>query len=239
MSPRDLKEEAAGAFPAAIVWDLDGTLVDSAPDLCTALNSLLREDGHPSHAVEDVRLMIGAGVPRLVERGYRGVGVELTDGELEERVARFMSVYRACATENTFLMPGARYALERFARAGVAQALCTNKPEAVTRQILDALDIARYFGSVKGGDSTPARKPDPMPLLACLEELAVTPRGAVMVGDSSADVGAARAAGVRVLVIPDGYSAIPAVELGADGIAGSVAEVPGAIADLGRITAAA
>ena len=104
--------------------------------------------------------------------------------------------------------------------------MCTNKPEAVTRQIVDALGVAQYFGAIVGGDSTTGRKPDPTPLRACLDRLGVSPGLAVMVGDSSADVGAARAAGVYVVLVPDGYTDEPPENLGADLVVAAVAEVP-------------
>jgi phosphoglycolate phosphatase len=220
------QRDAAGAYPAAVVWDLDGTLTESAPDLATALNGLLAEAGLEPHPVARVRLMIGHGVAVLIERGFEAAGAPLSAEARDALVPDFMARYSACATDNTHLVPGARYALERLARAGVRQGLCTNKPEAVTRQILDALDVTRYFGAIIGGDSTTGRKPDPIPLQTCLDRLGVAPGNAVMVGDSAADVGAARAAGVYVVLVPDGYTGVPAESLGADLVVGAVAEVP-------------
>ena len=227
---------AAGPYPAAVVWDLDGTLVESAPDLARALNTLLERHGLPPHTVKAVRMMIGHGVPKLIERGFRAAGAPVGEAELEELVPVFMETYGACATDHTYLITGARYVLDRLHRAGVPQGLCTNKPEGVTRAILDALGIARYFGSVVGGDSTAARKPDPLPLLHCLGELGVQPADAVMVGDSAADTGAARAAGVYVIVVPDGYTGDAPESLGADRIVGSIAEVPGAFPITAAVT---
>lgn len=224
--PEERPRGAAGTCPAAVVWDLDGTLAESAPDLATALNSLLDDAGLDPHPVEQVRLMIGHGVAVLIERGFRAAGSPLSEPERDALVPEFMTRYTACATDNTYLVPGARYALERLARAGVRQGLCTNKPEAVTRQITDALDVTKYFGAIIGGDSTPGRKPDPLPLQACLELLGVNPAEAVMVGDSGADVGAARAAGVYVILVPDGYTGDPPEKLGADLVVAAVAEVP-------------
>ncbi|NNL06069.1 MAG: phosphoglycolate phosphatase [Xanthomonadales bacterium] len=238
MTRSDITVAAVGHHPAAVIWDLDGTLVESAPDLASALNTQLSSEGLATHAVSDVRLMIGGGVPKLIERGFAASGVVLNGQAVDSRVADFLTLYQACATNNSFLIPGARYALDRLSRAGVCQGLCTNKPGGVTRQITEALDITRYFGSIVGGDSTTARKPDPTSLLACLDELGVSARQAVMVGDSTADVGAARAAGVIVLVVPNGYTALPASELGADGIVGSIAEVPSALQDPAQLMAA-
>lgn len=218
--------KSAVRYPAAVVWDLDGTLVESAPDLASALNAILADRGLPTHDVDAVRLMIGAGVPKLIERGFRAAGAALGEPELQAIVPRFMEIYSAGATRNTHLIDHAADTLELMRRAGVRQGLCTNKPISVTRKILAALGIERYFGSVIGGDSTAGRKPDPLPLRTCLEQLSVTPGESVMVGDSGADVGAARAAGVTVILVPDGYTGVPAQELGADFIADDLRAVP-------------
>jgi phosphoglycolate phosphatase len=137
-----------------------------------------------------------------------------------------MEIYAACATDNTRLVPQARQVLEHFYHAGVKQGLCTNKPVSVTRQILDALDIKGYFASIVGGDSTAMKKPHPLPLLTCLEALKTRPEDALMIGDSGADVGAARAANVPVILVPDGYTGVPAVSLGADFVVGRLADIP-------------
>lgn len=216
-------------YPAAIVWDLDGTLVESAPDLATALNALLNEQGQHTHSVESVRPMIGGGVAKLIERGFRAAGAPLDENARDALVPRFMELYTACATESTHLVPHARDVLTHFYHAGVKQGLCTNKPFAVTRLILGALDITGFFTSIVGGDSTNARKPHPLPLLTCLEELEVRPEDALMVGDSGADVGAARAARVPVILVPDGYTGVPAVSLGADYVVANLADIPGSI----------
>jgi phosphoglycolate phosphatase len=210
-------ERALAAWrPAAIVWDLDGTLVESAPDLAAALNALLNEQGQHGHAVDRVRPMIGGGVARLIERGFRAAGAPLAAEDCEALVPRFMDLYTACATRSTCLVPHARDTLLHFYHAGIRQAICTNKPLGVTRLILDALDIAGFFHAVVGGDSTPQKKPHPLPLQACLAELGVAPAEALMVGDSGADVGPAQAAGVTVVLVPDGYTGVPAASLGAD-----------------------
>ena len=221
--PEDPRERT---LPLAVVWDLDGTLVESAPDLATALNGLLNEEGQHGHAVEDVRPMIGGGVAKLIERGFRAAGTPLDQAECDALVPRFMELYTACATDSTHLVPHAREMLLHFYHAGVKQALCTNKPISVTRLIVDALDISGFFAAVIGGDSTPEKKPSPLPLQTCLEEIGVRPQDAVMVGDSGADVGAARAAGVPVILVPDGYTGVPASSLGADHVVENLSEIP-------------
>jgi phosphoglycolate phosphatase len=215
--------------PAAIVWDLDGTLVESAPDLTTALNSLLNEQGQHGHPIDLVRPMIGSGVAKLIERGFRAAGAPLEVAARDALVPRFMELYTACATESTALVPHAREVLSHFYHGGIKQGLCTNKPYSVTRQILNALDINGFFISVIGGDSTGRKKPHPLPLMACLEELHTRPESALLIGDSGADVGAARAAKVPVILVPDRYTGVPAVSLGADYVVGKLADIPNII----------
>jgi phosphoglycolate phosphatase len=227
MSQPDNKDDLV--YPCAIIWDLDGTLVDSATDLATALNALLTEQGKHTHSVANVRPMIGGGVAKLIERGFRAAGIQLDETGVAALLPRFMELYTACATQSTALNPDARDVLEYFYNAGIKQGLCTNKPISVTRLILGALDINGFFGSVIGGDSTPQRKPHPLPLLTCIAELEARPEDAVMVGDSGADVGAARAAGVPVILVPDGYTGVPAVSLGADYVVGRLADIPNSV----------
>jgi len=209
--------------------DLDGTLVESAPDLATALNALLNEQGQQGHTVTNVRPMIGGGVAKLIERGFRASGAPLDEAATDALVPRFMEIYTACATQNTALVPHAREVLNHFYHAGIKQGLCTNKPISVTQLILNALDISGFFGSVIGGDSTSMKKPHPLPLMTCLEELETHPEDAVMIGDSGADVGAARAAKVQIILVPDGYTGVPAVSLGADYVVGNLADIPNSI----------
>ena len=216
-------------YPAAIVWDLDGTLVESAPDLATALNALLNEQGQQGHTVTNVRPMIGGGVAKLIERGFRASGAALDEAARDALVPRFMEIYTACATQSTALVPHAREVLNHFYHAGIKQGLCTNKPYSVTQLILSALDISGFFESVIGGDSTSMKKPHPLPLMTCLEELKTLPEDAVMIGDSGADVGAARAAKVQIILVPDGYTGVPAVSLGADYVVGNLADIPNSI----------
>ncbi len=215
--------------PEVIVWDLDGTLVESAPALATALNTLLNEQGQHGHPVDSVRPMIGAGVAKLIERGFRAAGAPIDEAGRNALVPRFMEIYTSCATDRTHLIPHAREVLSHFYHAGFRQGLCTNKPHAVTMQILNTLDIAGFFGSIVGGDSTSEKKPHPLPLQTCLEELKASPGVSIMIGDSAADVGAARAAGVPIILVPDGYTGAAGASLGADYVTGSLAEIPGSI----------
>ena len=220
--------------PTAIVWDLDGTLVDSAPDLASALNTVLDKRGFFSHSIDVVRTMIGNGVPKLVERGFNAVGMRLEPAQLDELVAMFVKEYRACATDQTRPYPGVVEALQKIQAMNIPMGVCTNKPEGLTTQILEGLGLATYFSSVVGGDTTSTRKPDPQPVLACLRGLVSEPASSLMIGDSIHDVHAAHAAGVVVGVVPWGYRSAPVEELGADFVLRDLAGLPGLIRDAGE-----
>jgi len=210
----------------AVVWDLDGTLVDSAPDLSTALNNVLDKRGFAGHSLETVRGMIGHGVPKLVERGFNAIGIRLEPAQLDELVSLFREEYAACATDLSRPYPQVVGALEKIYKLNIPMGVCTNKPEALSRQILAGLGLSGYFNSVVGGDTTSTLKPHPQPLLTCLRELATEPASSLMIGDSTVDVGAARAAGVCVAVVPWGYRSIPVEDLGADFIIRDLTSLP-------------
>ncbi len=216
-------------WPRAIIWDLDGTLIDSAPDLTTALNAVLYQQGHNSHTIPQVRTMIGGGVAKLIERALRGSRVELDAEGAEALVPYFMEIYTQCATDKTTLSPAAGGVLNYFYNAGIEQGLCTNKPENVTHKILHSLDIHGFFSSIIGGDSTARKKPHPLPLQTAMEQLGAAPHECIMVGDSGADVGAARAAGVPVVLVPDGYTGVPTESLGADFVLNDLSALPAEI----------
>jgi phosphoglycolate phosphatase len=221
--------------PTAIVWDLDGTLVDSAPDLASALNTVLDKRGFFTLSNNEVRAMIGNGVPKLVERGFNAVGIRPDPVQLDELIAMFLQEYKACATDNTLPYPGVIDTLQAIHAMNIPMGVCTNKPEAFTRQILDALGLANYFSSVIGGDTTSTRKPDPQPVLTCLRGLVAEPASSLMIGDSIHDVHAAHAAGVVIGVVPWGYRSTPVEELGADFVINDLSVLPGLIRDAGQV----
>ena len=216
-------------LPGAIVWDLDGTLIDSAPDLCRALNLVLWESRCEALEVESVRPMIGNGVAKLVERGFMAAGRELSNAELVRVVERFMTHYSENPTAHTRLYPGVGETLKEFAAAGVKQGLCTNKPEAVTRLILQQLNIDQYFQAVVGGDTTDARKPDPEPLRYCIDAMGAAVSDTIMIGDSAVDVGAARALQVSIGLVAHGYRETDVANINADFVFEDVASVRDAL----------
>ncbi len=186
-----------------LIFDLDGTLVDSAPDLATALNGLLAEFGRPALAETTVRSMVGDGAGVLVQRGLAASG--LADADQPAALKRFLALYRDCLIDRTRAYPEVEAVLERLQGAGHKLGICTNKPYDPTQRILKALKLDRFFGAVIGGDSLPKRKPDPEPLLAAIERLGGTTSTSVMIGDSANDVLCARAAAVTAILIPSDY----------------------------------
>lgn len=228
----------AGRKPgiAAVVWDLDGTLVDSAADIATSLNRLLAAQDLPALGDDRIRDMIGEGVPMLIRRGLTAHGVSPDEVLLGSLARRFMAIYSEVATASTRLFPGAREVLGILGEAGVSQAICTNKPEAITRQVLAGLDIAGYFGVVIGGDTLARNKPDPLPLQTTLQRLGVAAGHALMVGDSAIDVMMAHAAGVDVTFVTFGYGPEPTEPHRADYRIDSLSDLPAIVAGSGRKT---
>ena len=220
------------SWPAAIVFDLDGTLIDSAPDLALHLNEVMRAEGLPAFSLDEVRGMIGGGLKLLLERAFAAHGGKPRTTSLDSATATYLNRYKARPVIETRLYQGAADTLARLAGSGRKLGLCTNKPTAVTRDILAALDIDRHFSAVVGGEAEVPKKPHRAMLDATLAGLGVRAGNAIMVGDSAADVGTARAAGVPVIVVSYGYTKTPSDSLGADAVIDHLSELEVALAHL-------
>jgi len=216
----------------ALLLDLDGTLVDSLPDLASALDRLLAAEGRPRLGFARVKAMVGDGVAKLVERGFAASGGLPDADALEAAIGRFNADYATALAVETRPYPGVPETLARLRAGGWRLAVCTNKLEAPSRALIEALGLAQLFDAVAGGDSFAVRKPDPGHLLATLHRLEASPEAAVMVGDSRNDVLAARAAGLPVIAMAYGYGGVPASELGADLVLERFQELPEALAGL-------
>lgn len=199
---------------SGVVFDLDGTLVDSAGDLQAALNQLLREYNLPALDLAAVKLMIGDGVAKLVERAFVATGGDLVS--LNIATARFLQFYEGNATERTMAYPGVHETLSELLAAGFTMGVVTNKPYAATMEILEALKLSRFFVTVVGGDSAPRRKPHPDPILKALADAKLRPADTIMVGDNYHDVEAAHAAGLSAIMVTYGYSHKAPANVGAD-----------------------
>lgn len=214
-------------WPDAVVFDLDGTLIDSAADIGLALNEVMVNRGLSAFSLEQVKEMIGGGVVKLLERALCAQG--LPPGGAAPIALEFLEIYQLNAVRETTLYPGARDLLALLLEAGVGVGLCTNKPHGVTEQILREMDLAHCFASVLGGKEGMPRKPDPTPLQAVIAELNAEPSRTLMIGDSAADVGAAHGAGTPVAIVSYGYSKTPVGDLGADFVIDKLADVVGVV----------
>ena len=203
-------------WPQAMLFDLDGTLIDSVADIATSVNILLAKESLPPLTVDEVRAMIGNGMAKLVERAFKARGIDLEGDRLTDMTARMMDIYKDHLTEETILLDGAEDMLRAYSVAGIRIAVVTNKPEAFSRRILDHFGLGAIVNCVVGGDTGPARKPAPDMLLHAVAEMDLHASRALMVGDSPADIGAAVAAGMVSVAVRGGYTTVPVEELGAD-----------------------
>jgi phosphoglycolate phosphatase len=201
---------------AAVVFDLDGTLVETAPDLHAVLAELLQAERLRVPPLEAVRNMIGDGAKMLIRRAHEWQGLDLEADRLDALYERFLERYTAEPARFSMPYDGVADALRGLRDLGFRLGVCTNKPQAPSERLLEAVGLAPWLEVVTGGDVLPMRKPDPGHLEATLASLGVKASRAVMVGDSRNDVLVARALGVPCILVSFGYSSVPARKLGAD-----------------------
>ncbi|MFA7620043.1 MAG: phosphoglycolate phosphatase [Thiohalomonadaceae bacterium] len=193
--------------PEMILLDLDGTLVDSVPDLAFCVDELMRRLGRPSRGEDRVRDWVGNGVERLVKRALTGDMTAEPDPALfAEAMAMFNELYLANNGQRSRLFPGVQEGLERLRSMGCKLGCVTNKAARFTGPLLGQLEIGEFFGIVVSGDTTPHKKPHPGPLLHAADFFKVGPQHSLMVGDSRHDVEAARAAAFKVVCVSYGYN---------------------------------
>ncbi|PWC86328.1 phosphoglycolate phosphatase [Azospirillum sp. TSH100] len=219
-------------FPfQALVFDLDGTLIDSAPDMTRVLNRTLTEFGRTALTEAQVRTMIGDGSAMLVRQAFAATGAPLGDEAVQPVLRHYLDTYYDDA-EPPVLYADVAETLTALAERGVRLGLCTNKPERITRKLLGIMGLEGLFGAVAGGDTLPVKKPDGRHLTWVLEQLDAKvdstggPARAAMIGDNGNDVKAARSAGVPVVAMSYGYPRMPVEELGADLILHRFADLP-------------
>ncbi|MBI4988541.1 MAG: phosphoglycolate phosphatase [Rhodocyclales bacterium] len=213
----------------AVLIDLDGTLLDTVPDLADAANAMLAELGRLTLPVDAIRDFVGKGIPNLVARclGYPG---ESDTIEARDALAVFKRHYAAVNGRRTRIYPGVVEGLQALRRAGLKTACVTNKAAAFTEQLLASTGLADLLDMTVSGDTLPEKKPHPLPFLHICTSFGIAPAEALVIGDSRNDVAGARAAGCPVFCVPYGYSEGEDVrDLGADAIVGTLEEAAGLI----------
>lgn len=212
-----MKHLFKGQNPELVLFDLDGTLIDSVPDLAEAVDSMLLTLGREAVGVSHVRHWVGNGAPMLVKRALTGEqepdDSALDDALFEQAFELFMEAYGNNTAHSSELYPGVVACLEGLKRRGIRMGLVTNKPIRFTYPLLEEFGLSGFFDVVLGGDSLPVKKPDPGQLFHAMQELGVKPENTLMVGDSRNDIGAAKAAGCPVVAVPYGYNHGEPVEL--------------------------
>lgn len=211
---------------ATIAFDLDGTLVDTAPDLVGALNTILGEETLPPLAFDEVRLMVGRGARALLERGFAAAGAPLDAEQAPALVQRFIAVYLARIADQSAPFPGVVEVLTDLKAAGAKLVVCTNKLTHLSVALLDAVALSPFFEAVIGADLAPAAKPDGRHVAAAIAAAGGDATRAVMIGDSVNDALGARNAGVPGVLVSFGYTEDPVETLGADLVIHSFLDVP-------------
>jgi phosphoglycolate phosphatase len=217
---------------AAIAFDLDGTLVDTAHDLIGTLNWLLAEEGLGPLPFAEARPFIGRGARWMIERGFQAAEAPLPPDRVQPLFDRFIARYEAHIADESRPFPGCVAALEALKAQGARLCVCTNKLTGLSTTLLDALDLTRRFDAVIGADAAPAIKPDPRHLQAAIAAVGGSMDRAIMVGDAATDAGAARAAGVPLILVSFGYTETPAGDLHPDILIDHFDELPNACARL-------
>ncbi|MCA0400518.1 MAG: phosphoglycolate phosphatase [Proteobacteria bacterium] len=212
-----------------VVFDLDGTLAETAPDIMASLNHLLIAEGLAPQPVEAARKLVGAGARALIDRGFRASGRILSPEELDRLFEALLVHYLDNIMVESFLYPGVPAALRNLAEDGFRLAICTNKPEPHAIALVEKLGVRNAFALVAGRETFAYCKPDPRHLTETIRVAGGDPRKAILVGDSRTDVDTARAAGIPVIGVSFGYTDVPMAELRPDRIIDHFDELEAAI----------
>lgn len=215
-----------------IVFDLDGTLADTAQDLMNALNVVLAQDDVAPLPLDQARVLLGAGGRALIERGYATAGLSLRKERLEELFRLFLAHYEAHIADHSALFAGATAAMDRLQEKGFGLAVCTNKMEHAAKKLLGALGAERRFATICGQDTFAFCKPDPRALMMTIARAGGDAKRSIMVGDSVTDIATAKAAGVKVVAVDFGYTDVPVADLGPDRVISHFNQLEAAVADL-------
>jgi phosphoglycolate phosphatase len=224
--------QSAMTSPRIVVFDLDGTLVDTAPDLISALNYVLDREGLPPVPMHAARNMIGAGARKLIERGLEVDGRPVTQDDLARMTRDFIDYYAEHIADASRPFEGLETALDDLAKSGYRFAVCTNKLEWLSKLLLDRLGLSARFSAICGADTFGVSKPDPVILRETVARAGGVLSGTIMVGDAGPDVGVARRAGIPVIGVEFGYTDVPIAELKPDRLIGHMKDLPAAVESL-------
>jgi phosphoglycolate phosphatase len=216
-------------WPRAVIFDLDGTLIDTLPDIAAALNSVIQGRGLDPFPRPDVRTMIGKGPRNLLERALTARGQAVTEADIDAGVEGFVSAYNSAPEAYGRVFDGVETVLQNLKSSGVRLAVCTNKQKSSALHSLEGFGLIDWFEVVTGAGDTGYRKPDPRHLQATLHDLGLDADDVIMVGDSDNDIGAARGAGVKSILVSFGYHHQPLDHIDADVIIDAFDEMPAAI----------
>lgn len=200
----------------ALIFDLDGTLIDSAPDLRTATNKLLHHYNRRAISMSEVKKFVGNGAAKLIERAFKATGEKANPADISNLTHEFLSFYDGHETDETCLYVGVLEALTSLKEKGYRLALCTNKPQNPSENVLRDLGIADFFEVVLGGDQLASKKPNPEMIHWVLNKMKLNVDEALMIGDSPNDIDAAKNAGMRNVAVSYGYRKVTIEELNAD-----------------------
>jgi phosphoglycolate phosphatase len=215
-----------------IVFDLDGTLVDTAPDLIDALNFVLKREGLAPMPLHSARNLIGAGARKLIERGLDVEGRAATVSDIDRMTKDFIDYYADHIAEGSRPFEGLESALDDLSSRGCRFAVCTNKLEWLSKRLLDELDLTKRFAAICGADTFGVAKPDPVILQQTVARAGGAMASTIMVGDAGTDIGVARRAGVPVIGVSFGYTDVPMAELKPDRLIHHMRDLPDAVATL-------
>jgi len=215
-----------------VVFDLDGTLIDTAPDLIDTLNAVLAREGLPAAAYDSARNLIGGGARVMIERGFAAASRQLPAAQVDRLFRQFIEHYEAHIADRSRPFSGLEAALDELVGGGCRLAVCTNKLERLSARLLEALGLSRRFAAICGADTFGVQKPDPRILVCAIERAGGRLDRAVMVGDSLTDIATARAAAIPVVAVDFGYSDTPVAKLNPDRVVSSFADLPRAVFDL-------
>lgn len=215
-----------------VVFDLDGTLIDTAPDLVDTLNVVFAREGLPPVPYDQARTMIGGGARRMIELGLKAEQRSCTVAELDRLFKDFIAYYSAHIADRSRPFPGLEAALDELTAQGCRFAVCTNKLESLSRLLLDALGLSPRFRAICGQDTFGIQKPNPEILRRTIAASGGDATHAVMIGDSANDIDTARAAGVPVVAVDFGYTEVPVSQLGPDRIISHFKDLPNSIRGL-------